>query len=163
MNELFHELNEEENALLIDAIPLVTILIAGADGNIDREEKTWGAKLTKIRSYSYPESLNEYYSEAGKVYEEKLNAFIHDLPNDVDQRSQVISEKLSTLDGIFAKMDQRKAHFLYKSLTTFAEHVAKASGGFLRIGAISRAEKQWIELPMITPIEAPEEEEDTES
>jgi hypothetical protein len=36
-----------------------------------------------------------------------------------------------------------------------AEETAKASGGFLRIGAIAPEEEVWMSLPMLTPIAAP--------
>lgn len=158
MIDLFQKFNDQQAEQLVDAIPLITILIAGADGNIDNEEKEWGEKLTKIRSYSNPELLNDYYQQVGETYHDKLEALIISLPNDVDKRTAVVSERLAALNPILAQLDQRDGHNLYKSFVTFAEHVAKASGGFLRIGAISKAESKLIDLPMITPIEEPEEE-----
>ncbi|MFT5265682.1 MAG: hypothetical protein ACI8YQ_004438 [Polaribacter sp.] len=158
MIDLFQKFNEGQEELLVDAIPLITILIAGADGNIDDDEKSWGAKLTKIRSYSYPELLNEYYKTVGATYSDKVESYIKSLPSDVDARSAAISEKLTGLNGLLAQLDQADAHIIYKSFLTFAEHVAKASGGFLRIGAISNAESKLMGLPMITAIEQPEEE-----
>ena len=159
MIDLFQALNEEESSLLVDAIPLVTVLIAGADGKIDQKEKSWGAKMTKIRSYSHPDSLNDLYKRAEENYAEKLETLIDDLPTDVDQRTAAISEQLSGLNALFAKLDPTVAYKLYMSLTSFAEHVAKSSGGFLRIGAIGPEEKKLIGLPMLTPIENPEDEE----
>jgi len=155
----FEGLTNEEANLLTDAIPLVTILIAGADGNIDQEEKDWATKLTKIRGYAHPESLHAYYQKVGDIYEERLTALINNLPNDADQRGKLISEKLTELNDIFPKLEENLAFRLYESLTTFADHVARASGGFLRFGAISKAEAKYVKLPMITPIEiSPEEE-----
>lgn len=160
----FQDLNTEEVNALLDAIPMVTVLIAGADGEIDSEERKWGAKMTKIRSYAHPENLQAYYEAIGETYENRVNELISSLPDDTDQRNEAISEKLSQLNPILAKLDQNFAKRMYESLTSFAEHVAKASGGFLRIGSISKEEKQWINLPMITPIiiEETEEEEPSE-
>ncbi len=154
----FSGLNQEEADLMMDAIPLVTVLIAGADGNIDNEEKEWAAKLTKIRSYNNPEAWNDFYKAVGENYSEKLDKLISSLPSDTEARNTAISERLAVLNDLLPKIDQHAAHSFYKGLTTFAEHVAKASGGFLRIGAISRAEEKWIDLPMITPVAEPEEE-----
>jgi len=154
----FHALSQEEKDLMIDATALITVLVAGADGDIDNEEKEWAAKLTKIRSYNTPEEWHEYYKLVGENYSTKLESLIEILPDDTDERSKVISDTLAKLNDILPKLDQATAYSFYTGMTTFAEHVAKASGGFLRIGAISRAEKKWIGLPMITPIEKPEEE-----
>lgn len=158
----FEGLTNEEANLLTDAIPLVTILIAGADGNIDQEEKDWATKLTKIRGYAHPETLQEYYQKVGDNYQDRLTSLIDHLPDDVDQRSKLISEKLGELNNIFPKLEENLAFRLYESLTSFADHVARASGGFLRFGSISGAEAKYVKLPMITPIEiTPEEEEES--
>jgi hypothetical protein len=53
---------------------------------------------------------------------------------------------------ILAHLDNNLAHKMYISLKSFAEHVAKASGGFLRFATISGHERKWINLPMIEPI-----------
>jgi len=45
LENTFEGLNAEESELIIDAVPLVTILIAGADGNIDPEETAWSKKI----------------------------------------------------------------------------------------------------------------------
>ena len=138
----FEGLTNEEANLLTDAIPLVTILIAGADGNIDQEEKDWSTKLTKIRGYAHPETLQEYYQKVGDNYEERLTSLINNLPDNVDQRNKLISERLGELNNIFPKLDENLSHRLYESLVSFADHVARASGGFLRFGSISRSRSQ---------------------
>ncbi len=158
MTYQFDGLTAEETQALIDAVPLVTVLIAGADGNIDADEKEWATKLTEIRSYAHPESLHEYYQSVGAQYAGKLDEVIESMPKDVATRNQQISDQLGQLNGILQKLDINLAYSLYKSLTSFAEHVAKASGGFLRFGAISSEEAKFVNLPMITPIVIEEEE-----
>ena len=155
----FEGLTNEEANLMVDAIPLITILIAGADGNIDQEEKDWATKLTEIRSYAHPENLQDYYTHVGEKYQDRLESLINNLPDDVEVRGKLISEKLSELNNIFPKLDENLAHRLYKSLTSFADHVARASGGFLRFGAVSSAESKFVKLSMITPVEITPEEE----
>jgi hypothetical protein len=162
MIDFFPRFNEQQGELLVDAIPLITILIAGADGNIDDDEKDWGKKLTKIRAYANPDLLQEYYQKVGETYSTRLEELIQSLPKEVDARSTAISEKLAALNPLLAKLEQHEGHLLYNSFITFAEHVAKSSGGFLRIGSISKAEAKWMGLPMITAIAEPEEPEDTE-
>ncbi len=158
MLDSFVGINEDEKQSLINAIPEITVLIAGADGVIDTEEVAWATKLTGIRTYTNPESLQEYYGFVGDEFEDKLNALIKELPTAVDERNSIIKERLSKLNGILAKLDNENAFGLYNSFISFAEHVAKSSGGFLRMWAISGEEKEWVNLPMIDKIEKAEEE-----
>lgn len=148
----FTGLSEIEVQLMYDAVPLVTVLIAGADGNIDDDEKEWAKKLTKIRSYSYHESLKEYYKNIGENYQIKVDSMISHFSDEVNARNEAISAELAKLNDILSKLDPEFAQRFHKSLTTFALHVAKASGGFFRIGSISNEEKALIDLPMINPI-----------
>ena len=76
MDHLFENLNEEEISLVYDTIPLITLLIGGADGKIEEDEISWGAKITKIRSYSYHNSLQDFYKKVGETYQEKLADYL---------------------------------------------------------------------------------------
>ena len=55
MLEHFSNLNEDETKQLLDALPLITVLIAGADGNFEKDEMDWAEKVTHIRSYKLKE------------------------------------------------------------------------------------------------------------
>lgn len=153
-------INEGEKHQLIDAIAQITVLVAGADGVIDTTEVAWAEKLTKIRSYSNDELLNEYYGYVGDEFESKLNELIKSLPEEVGPRNDSLTKELSALNGILAKLDNLHASSLYSSFVSFAEHVAKASGGFLRMWNVSSEEKAVMSLPMLTAIERIEEEEE---
>lgn len=156
--DILNKLSKAEKAQIIDAIPMITVLIAGADNEIDQEEKDWAAKLTKIRSFANSDLLHDFYQEVGIGFEEKIDKLINTLPKDTDDRNNQISESLSLLNPILAKLDSKIAYSLYKDFKSFAEHVAKASGGFLRIGSISKEEKRLIPLHMLDAIEYEEEE-----
>ena len=151
-------LTTEDQQILLDAVPLVTVLIAGADGKIDKNEREWAEKLTKIRSYAYHESLRPYYERLGETFAEKVDGLIDSLPEDTSIRNQEISGRLEKVNAILSKLDPAYAYHMYKSLTSFANHVARSSGGFLGFGSASKEEKEWLDLPMITPIVKPEEE-----
>lgn len=159
----FKGLNDKEQKLLTDAIPMITVLIAGADGNIDSEEKEWANKVMEIRGYKHPVELEGYYAIAGENFAARLDQLINELPQDTNARNQMISDELAQLNAIFPKMDPHHAAHFYESFTTFAEHVAKASGGFLRFGAISRDEAKYVDLPMVTKVHMPEPEEDNDT
>jgi hypothetical protein len=162
MNQRFEQLSEQEFDQLKDSIALITVLIAGADGKIDQEELDWAEKVAGIRTYSSTSALNSFYTEVGKDFDQKLKTYINELPGDTNQRTEAISAKLTALNPIFAKLDQALAYDLYVSLKSFGEHVAKASGGFMRFFSVSSEEKALMVLPMIDPISKPVETDESE-
>jgi len=142
-----------EKDKLKKSISLITVLIAGADGNIEKEELTWAKKIAGVREYGPPTKLHSFYQDVGVDYEENVNALIDTLPADVAERTKVISDRLAELNPILAKLDNDIASAYYKSFITFAEHVAKATGGILGFFSVSSEEKSLITLPMIDVIE----------
>ena len=157
LNNLY-QLNEEEKQELFDAIPVITLLIAGADGKIEKEELEGSEKITKIRGYSGHEVMQEFYDKIGEDYTERLQRWLKVIPQDTAGRTAHLSARIEKLNPILAKLDQEWGARMYDSLTSFAKHVAKASGGILGFGSISKEEAALIDLPMLTPIEMPEEE-----
>ncbi len=163
--EIFSELNKGQYNELKDSLTLVTVLIAGADDNIDEQELNWAEKLTSIRSYTEPGALNNFYEDVEQGFPLRLKELIKELPGAVDARQRIISSRLANLNTILPLLDNEIGQQIYASLTSFAKHIAKSSGGFLRFGSISKAEKEWIHLPMIDPIileELDEEESEAE-
>ncbi len=159
MDSVFKRLSEEEYALLKDAIPQITILVAGADGKISPKETSWAQKVTNIRSYSVEEEYQKFYADVGEMFQGRLDQLIEELPQDVEARSAIISETLSGLNHVLHKLEPKHAAHIYDELKSFARHVARASGGFLKFWSISAEEKKWIGLPMIHPFEWHAEEE----
>lgn len=157
LNNLY-QLNEEEKQELFDAIPVITLLIAGADGKIDKEELEGSEKIAKIRGFSGHEVMQEFYDKVGEDYSERLERWLKVIPQDTAERNTHLSSRIEKLNPILAKLDQEWGARMYESLTSFAKHVAKASGGFLGFGSVSKEEAALMDLPMLTPIEMPEEE-----
>jgi len=161
---MFYKLNnleEEERQELIDAIPVITLLIAGADGEISVEELNESKKITKIRSFSGGEHMQAFYDKVGEDYAERLERWTKVVSKDTAERTADLSARLEKLNPILAKLDQETGHHFYKSFTSFAMHVAKADGGiqWLKVGTINKDEAKLIDLPMLTPIDLPESEE----
>ncbi len=161
--DIFSKLSTEEIEALKAAPALVTILIGAADGKLDGEERTWSEKLVRTRSYAGQEELQEFYGSISEGFWVRIQHEMSILPTDAADRNDVLSERLSQLDPILAKLDHEVAYGLYKGLLGLAAETAKASGGFLRIGAISASEHEWVKLPMIAPIEGPEGTEEDKS
>lgn len=160
MTEHFNVLNDEEYKSLTDAISLITILIAGADGDVNKSELDWATKITNIRSYALPEDLNGFYGDVGIDFTERLDHYTHVTSNAVTVRMGEISDKLAKLNPTLAKLPPVLGATLYNSYKSFAKHVAKSSGGFLGFFSVGSEEDKWISLPMLTPIEMPEPEEE---
>jgi hypothetical protein len=156
--EGFKHLTADEFDALIESSALVTVLIGASDGELDREEHLWSEKLMRARTYSQAKPLNDFYRVAAEGFWVRVQGIMAHYPKSTDARNAAIAEKLSALNPILAKLDVKTGATLYNGLLALAEEVAEASGGFLRIGAINNAEAQWIDLPMLTPIEAPKEE-----
>lgn len=154
MIEQFKGITDQEYDQLKSAVSLITVLIAGADGNIDRKEKEWAEKVTNIRSYSLPDGLKDFYLEVGHDFQTRLDTYIDQYSGDAESRNQGISEKLAQLNTVFPKIEDREtAIALYESFISFARHVARASGGFLSWGSINVHEKKLMSLEMINPVE----------
>lgn len=160
MNENFQILTTAEYNKLKDAIALITILIAGADGDVRQDELAWASKVTKIRSYHMKEDMKDFYKEVGLNYSDKLDMYFETLPASVEERTKLISDSLSELNPILEKLDIKVASRLYNSYLSFAEHVAKASGGFLGFFNINNEEVKFIKLPMIHSFLSQENEEE---
>lgn len=150
MHDIFKSLLPEEYSLLKDAIPLITILVAGADGKIDSDERSWAEKVTNIRSYSLPEEYRGYYVEVGQNFSTHLDKLVAELPTDVADRQIEITRRMSPLNDILGKLETKVSAAIYDEWLSFAKHVARASGGFLKFWSISQEEKKWIKLPMLS-------------
>ncbi len=146
----FKSLTQLEINTIIDAPALVTILIAGAEGKIDEKEIDWGKYVVHFRVSEYESSsMMRVYKEVDKVFDDSIKQFMESLPQDTDERSAIITGKLSGLNSIFRKVDTEFAKEFYESLRTLAKQVAKSSGGIWGYGSISPQEQKYLELEMI--------------
>jgi hypothetical protein len=156
----FKNLDENEKNLMIEAPILITILIAGSDGEINEKEIDWGAKLAHLRALKEDSILHYFYKEVDLIFNSSVKDYLESLPKEVEERSNKISDLLSQLNEIFPKLDKGFAAELYKSFITYATQVAKSSGGILGYAAISPEEQRWLGLEMIDPVVIVEESED---
>lgn len=160
MSGYFNALTEDEKVELLDALPLITILIAGADGSMTDKELDWGKKVAYIRSYKLKGELQGYYQAADEVFEDRLKYFLAVLPDEHHDRVDAISEKLEAFNPLLAKLDPYIGYKMYNGLVSYAKHIAKADGGVLGFFTIHPEEGKLIKLSMLDPIiyEGDEEE-----
>lgn len=151
----FKNLTPDEQALMFDAIPLITILVAGADGEIDEVELAEAQKLADIRSFDTHGLLNAYYEIIDKDLTQKIQEMSKALPDDLEERQLKIAMQLSDVNGLLAKMDLPYGYLYFKSFRSFAKHVAESHGGFLRFMTIGPQEAEVVDLPMLNVVERP--------
>lgn len=144
-----NKLTESERQLLFDALPLITLLIGGADGLLDEKEKEWSERVAKIRSYANPPELQDYYEKAGNTFRERLDYYIDEMPDDTKKRTEQISKELKKLTAILKKLREDQAVQLLVSWRSYAKHVANASGGFMTYLREGPKEANYTDLPMI--------------
>lgn len=145
----FENLREDEIQVLFKAPVYVAILIAGADGNIDKSERKEAVDIAHLKQSRSREQLVEFYKIVGEDFEGKFNRLLTELPNDANERAEAIGAELRKLNFIFPKIDKNFSVKLYASLKELAKKIAEASGGILGYLSISYEEQKLIELKMI--------------
>lgn len=149
MIEEFKNLTQEEVEVMIKTPVLVSILIAGADDDIDRNEINKAVSLSKSKQTGARPDLIEYYRVTGKDFETRLNAAINSYPSDAAERNPLIIAELEKLNHILPKLDPNFAAEFYFSIRDAAKKIAESSGGLLGYMAIGYEESKLIDLHMI--------------
>jgi len=148
MIDEFEKLKDNEIESLLKAPLLVCILIAGADGTIDkkeiREAISFAQKQTKSQSL-----LAGYFGEVSQDFEDKLKILIQGYPYESTQRNPLIIQELQDLNNVLPKLSKTFALALYNILKSIAEKIATSSGGLLGLKSIGNEEARLINLPMI--------------
>ncbi|MGB3798744.1 MAG: hypothetical protein WA952_02955 [Lewinella sp.] len=155
----FNTLTDEEQQLMFDAIPLITILVGAADNDLDEVELTEAHRLAEIRSYNNRGRLNGYYEIIEKGLPERIQQLYNGMVNGVSAREKYIVGELSKLNTILPKLRQPYDYLYYHNFRTFARHIAECHGGFLRFITVGPKESKVMELPMIDPVAKPPEDE----
>lgn len=150
----FEKLRQDEIDVLIKAPVYVAILIAGADGNIDKSERKEAIEIAKSKQVRAREQLIDYYKEVGASFEKNFNSIMDVLPDNSEERTEIITIELRKLNFIFPKIDRNFSVKLYASLKELAKKIAEASGGVLGYLSVSYEESKLMELRMINDPEA---------
>lgn len=149
MVEEFKTLRDDEIEVLLNAPVLVSVLIAGADDKIDKDEIAQAVEIANSKQARAREQLIEYYREVGKDFQAKFEKYVAEMPDNAGARSEAITAELRKLNFILPKVDRNFAIKLYASLRDMAKKVAEASGGILGYMSVSYEEAKLMELQMI--------------
>ncbi|MBS1490793.1 MAG: hypothetical protein JSS93_09720 [Bacteroidetes bacterium] len=144
-----NRLSEEDQEFLMKAPILVAILIAGADGNIDRNEITEGIKQAKRSQKSSSTEMMQLYDEISTDFEDKLKIVLQAYPAKGHLRNEAINNELVSINDLWPKLDPDFAKLYYQSMKDLALSVAQSSGGILGMNSIGSDEAKYINLPMI--------------
>lgn len=148
---LYHisKLHRDEQELIKKAPLLVSILVAGADGEVDSAEIERTIQLIHTKTFSEASDIRHLYREIDHDVEPAITSILKGLPTDITEREKRLSDELAGLNNILAKLDPQIATDFYNSLRGFALRVAQASGGILGMGPLGHHEKELMKLPMI--------------
>lgn len=149
MIEEFKNLTQEEVEVMYKVPVLVSILIAGADNDIDRSEIRQAVSLSKIKQTKAREDLIDYYKEAGKDFEDKMKVMIQQYPARSEERNPLIIAELKKLNSILPKLNNNFAQEFYGSIKDIAKKIAESSGGLLGYMAVGYEESKLIALDMV--------------
>jgi len=143
----FNKLTETEIELMLKAPVLVCILIAGADGTIDRKEIKGAIAQTQKKNNSV---LAGYLKEVSQDFEDKLKILIQSYPYESTQRNPILIQELGQLNGLWKKMDKGFSVKVYQMLKDLAEKIAASSGGLWGMKTVTNEEAKYLQLPMIS-------------
>lgn len=148
----FDTLTKQELELAYKAPILVSILIAGADGTVDRREIIGAIQSVQKKLRRSTSSLATLLHEVASDFEDKFKLLMQEYPYESSQRTPLVVEELQRLNELFTKLDQAFATEMYNALLAIADKTARSSGGFLGLRKIGPEEARYISLPMIKPI-----------
>lgn len=145
------KVNQKEWEALLDAIPLIAVYVAYADGEIDHKETEMAKRVAKLRRFdSKAEAvIREYYDEVFENFDRRFKEIAADTSSDRQERNRMLEEEIESLNPILDKIDPLHAVQLLKSFRSFAMHVAKAEGGLFSMGAYGPKQAEAIKLKML--------------
>jgi hypothetical protein len=144
----FEKLTDLETELLFKAPFLVCILIAGADGTIDRKEIKEAISFAKNK-HKKISFITPYFQELAQDFEDKLKILIQSYPYESTQRNPLIVAELAQINQLWPKLSKQFSVEFYDTLKDIASGIASSSGGLLGINSIGTEEARYVQLSMI--------------
>lgn len=142
------KLSPSEVELMYKAPLLVCILIAGADGNIDRKEIKKAINIVHKKQKG-TDSVSVLFKEVSQDFEDKLKVLEQGYPYEATQRTPLLIEELSGLNSLWPKVPKDIAKGYYEILLMLANEVAASSGGLLGMNSVGSEEARLVKLSMI--------------
>src|SRR5688572_19401477 len=100
----FDKLSDKEIEVMLRAPIIACILIAGADGHVDRKEIEKAIHTTQKSATKSKSIIIDYFKLVEEDFEDKLKIVLQSLPADVRERNELIVSELSALNSILPKL-----------------------------------------------------------
>jgi hypothetical protein len=140
-------LKDSEAELMLKAPVVLCILIAGADGTIDRKEIKEAINVAVRKKEKT--ILDNYFKEVSQDFEDKLKVLLQSYPYESSKRNPILIEELSHLNPILKKLDKSFSKPFYDMLKELAEKIAGSSGGLWGMMSVDSEEAKYMRLPML--------------
>ena len=101
----FENITHEELLVLENAVSQIALLIAGADGTVNKEEMDWAVKLTHIRTFSGDQALQNFYAEVEANFNIKLRDLMKLSSQNLAERQATLTVSIAEVNPILAKLD----------------------------------------------------------
>jgi hypothetical protein len=145
----FDNLEQSEKDIMYGLPIYVSVLVAGADGNIDSNELEKAISLANNKTKKARKQLLNYYNIVNENFEDKIKMAIANLPSGVRERELTLIDNLAMSNVVFARLNKSFAIKLYSSLKDIALQVAEASGGVFGYMSVGYEESKVVDLKMI--------------
>jgi hypothetical protein len=145
----FDKLSDKEIELMFKAPVLACILIAGADGDIDKKEIRSAIEFATRKQKKEHSTLEEFYSYVAEDFEDKFKIVFQSYPHNANERNPLITTELAELNKILPRLEKTFATAFYRSIKEVSVRIAGSSGGLLGMRKIGDAEAQFVGLPMV--------------
>ncbi len=139
-------LDASERELIFKGPLLVCLLLAGADGEIDKREIKKALEMARDQHW-VKSNLHDFFQEVATDFEDKLKILMQAYPSHTGKRNDIISGELSGLNGLWTRLGSEFAGAYYEMLRYLAERIASSSGSFW--GKITTEEARLMDLPML--------------
>ncbi|HEY9008464.1 hypothetical protein [Ohtaekwangia sp.] len=144
----FQTLTDQETELMLRAPILVCILIAGADGEIDRKEVKEAISIVQKQKRN-GSVLSGFFKVMAEDFEDKIKILIQSYPYEASKRTPMLVEELQHLNPLWRKLDPEFSIAYYEMLKSISEKIASSSGGLWGIKTVASEEAEYLHLPMI--------------
>jgi hypothetical protein len=133
IKKAFGHLAPEELEHMYD-MPVWLALLAAyrSDGKLSNDERNVALKLTHMRSYSAPKSLQGYYKRVDERFAERFEQLRRRLPDSHANKMSYILAQIRRAEKIIAGLDPDISSGLKQSLSSFYKHVFNADKSFFQ-------------------------------
>ncbi len=134
---------------LFDGPALVALLIAGADGHVEKVEIDRALEVVHVKTFSEYSDLKEFYKELEPDFSRRFNHLLSILPIAKKERNEAIVARLIKLNDVIFLLPYNFSLHYYRSMKNYAIHIANAAGGIGGLFKISDDENQFLHLEML--------------